>query len=465
MRPFVIFGASSGGIKVHKMLRSIGLLCEYFVDNSEAKWETLLEDRMVKKPACLQETDYNIVIASVYQEQIEEQLLLLKIDLSRIITREQLVHDFFETNILKYQLLLNNRSVTKKEKQLILDLDHGLITGGIESWSYLLTETALKNGVHAIIYTNGVQENLPKIIKDHVKHMDLSRIDFEKEVLEVAEDMLQYLPMLFISNWYEHSFWAAYILKKLYPNQVSIIGMVHHDALCYYRRNQYVDSLVDKFLCVSDDTQKKMVNNYHISEEKVKYKEVAIEENIFKRVHVQKRDVVIGMASRMDKAMKRVDLLIPLIEYLEELKVSYTLLIAGAGSYFSKIQEYLIVEKLQHKIRMLGEIEREKMSEFWKNCDIVISTSDSEGIGLSILEAMSFGCVPVVTDTAGIRCFIKNNENGYIVPVGDIKKMSAKIQFLSENSDIRNQCSELARSTIVEKCNPLKYLDFIKKMI
>ena len=50
------------------------------------------------------------------------------------------------------------------------------------------------------------------------------------------------------------------------------------------------------------------------------------------------------------------------------------------------------------------------MAEFWKDADIVISLSDSEGMGLSILEGMSYGLVPVVTKTAGIGDFVEKRK-------------------------------------------------------
>ena len=39
----------------------------------------------------------------------------------------------------------------------------------------------------------------------------------------------------------------------------------------------------------------------------------------------------------------------------------------------------------------------------YKQVDIFLLTSDFEGLPLALLEAMSCGCVPVVSDVGGIR--------------------------------------------------------------
>lgn len=46
------------------------------------------------------------------------------------------------------------------------------------------------------------------------------------------------------------------------------------------------------------------------------------------------------------------------------------------------------------------------MDAFWKGQDVFVNVSEYEGTSLSMLEAMGYGCVPVVTDVSGAREFI-----------------------------------------------------------
>ena len=464
-KKIIIFGASVGGVKVLKMLKGLGIECQFIVDNSENKWGTYLEGIMVKNPRVLKETDYYIVIASVYQEEIEKQLQEMKISAQRIITREQCVKDFLDSNMEQYREIFKNYRIAKRDRSVILDLDHGLLVGGIESWSFLVAKECIEEKINTVIYTDKTIKKVPYHLEKITRHMDVSKIDFIQEIIDIAKNMIFLAPCLFIANWMEQSFWAAYILKQLYPNDIYILGMVHHDMLCYYRRNQYIEKIVDNFLCVSQDTKKRMVKEFSIPKEKVHYTEVPIcFSSNYKKDKNMNQTIRIGLGSRLDKAKKRVDLLIPLIESLQRLNVTFQLKIAGDGSYYSELSHYIEKKSLANNVILLGEVQISDMEDFWKTCDIVISTSDSEGMGLSILEGMAWENAPVVTDTAGIRHFIHDNENGYVVPIGDIELMAKQIKELDDNRELLAEFARKSKQVIVDKCSVKKYVMYINNL-
>ena len=462
MMKIVIFGASEGGIKTYRMLASIGIECVYFADNSQSKWGTYLEEKEVKSPESLHENKYLIVIASVYYEEIEQQLVEMQIEPERVRTRESFVKEILDAHMEQYEAEFSKFQVPVRERSIIIDLDHGLHTGGIESWSFLVAKESKNECIATKIYTDNDYKEVPYGLSNNIKHMDLSKNNFEKEILNITRDMIFMLPCIFIANWMEQSFWASYILKNIFPNDVYIIGMVHHDMRGYYKRNQYLQNCIDNFLCVSTDTRIKMIKEYYVPEKKVFYKEapIEIEQNIRKDNEV----LMIGIGARLDKAKKRVDLLIPLIRELESQKVEYQFLIAGDGSYYLKLKEFIESNNLINKIHLLGNLKIEQMKEFWKKIDVVVSTSDSEGMGLSILEGMGAGAVPVVTNTAGIKEFV-NKENGYVVEINDIKTMASHLKELSENREKVIRMGKNSRKVIEDKCSLKGYIDYIKKSV
>lgn len=462
----IIFGASSGGLKVYRMLTTMNIECICFVDNSKLKWGTRLENIEIKSPQILKEVDCRVVLASIYQEEIEEQLEQMQIEQERIVTREQLVGEILDANMSLYKEKVGAESIPDRKKSMVIELDHGLLVGGIESWSYLVASESIKAGICTVIYTDEESDKnkAPEEIRDCIRCMDVSKRDFEQEIINKAQDMLAFLPCIIIANWMEQSFWAANILKKIYPDKVYLLGLVHHDALCYYRRNQYIQNRVDAFLCVSDDTKKRMVDEFGIDEQKVFYKEVPIRRNRFNRKYDNNQPLVIGVGSRLDKAMKRVDLLLPLIDCLERENVEYCFKIAGDGAYFDKLKDGIAERHLEDKVTLFGNLKSEEMNEFWQKCDVVVSTSESEGMGLSVLEAMSYGCVPVVTDTAGMKTFISDGTNGYIVEIGNIELLATKIRELSKCRNLLKKLSENSSRVIQKKCSPEEYIDYIRML-
>jgi Glycosyl transferases group 1 len=64
--------------------------------------------------------------------------------------------------------------------------------------------------------------------------------------------------------------------------------------------------------------------------------------------------------------------------------------------------------------------------------DVLVMTSDFEGLLVILLEAMSHGCVPVVTKTeSGMDELIKHHENGFLLPVGDVERFVDVLAKLS----------------------------------
>ena len=56
--------------------------------------------------------------------------------------------------------------------------------------------------------------------------------------------------------------------------------------------------------------------------------------------------------------------------------------------------------------------------------DLVLLLSEKESFGLTLLEAMTTGVVPIGSNAGGIKEVIKHGETGYIVDVGDSEQAS-----------------------------------------
>src|SRR5262249_10565067 len=75
--------------------------------------------------------------------------------------------------------------------------------------------------------------------------------------------------------------------------------------------------------------------------------------------------------------------------------------------------------------------------------------SNYEGLPLALLESMSRGCVPIVTDLpSGIPDVIRNGENGFALPVGDVGAFVDRFAALQAKPDLRRTLSRRAFDTI-----------------
>jgi glycosyltransferase involved in cell wall biosynthesis len=69
--------------------------------------------------------------------------------------------------------------------------------------------------------------------------------------------------------------------------------------------------------------------------------------------------------------------------------------------------------------------------------DIGLFTSESESFGLTILEAMYFGCPSVARSVGGIPEVVENNVTGILVSSADPDAMARAVESLIEDPALR----------------------------
>lgn len=120
------------------------------------------------------------------------------------------------------------------------------------------------------------------------------------------------------------------------------------------------------------------------------------------------------------------------------------LLLLGDGPELMDMKAKAHEMNLQDDILFLGK--QDWVSEFYQMADLVLLLSEKESFGLTLLEAMKTGVVPIGSNAGGIKEVIKHGETGYIVDVGDSDAASRYALKLLNNPELyqRLQHSMLA---------------------
>ena len=96
------------------------------------------------------------------------------------------------------------------------------------------------------------------------------------------------------------------------------------------------------------------------------------------------------------------------------------------------------------KIAMLSTdnyVDLSKMPDFYRQLDMYVCASSSEGFSLSVLEAAACGLPIISTKVGGCVDLIKDGENGFLVD-RNVDAIAKKITLLKGNKELRRNISE-----------------------
>ena len=102
-------------------------------------------------------------------------------------------------------------------------------------------------------------------------------------------------------------------------------------------------------------------------------------------------------------------------------------LIIGDGNEKEQLVNLTYQLKVNDFIMFIPYVPHEELAKYFQQADIYVSTSLSDGLSVSLLEAMASGLFPIVTDIPGNREIIKDGVNGFLIPIGNTEALSAKI--------------------------------------
>jgi len=99
------------------------------------------------------------------------------------------------------------------------------------------------------------------------------------------------------------------------------------------------------------------------------------------------------------------------------------------------------------------KVKQKNLINYYHASDVYVSSSSSESFGKVLIEAMASGLPVVATATTGSKEIIKNEVNGFLVPIGDSQILARKILYLLNNPARVKEIGESGRRTVKEKFN------------
>lgn len=162
------------------------------------------------------------------------------------------------------------------------------------------------------------------------------------------------------------------------------------------------------------------------------------------------RDERAGIAMGNLVAGKRFSHAMKAVHTARKWRAKTTLEIFGKGERRAKLSDFISKHKFGDFVQLAGFTDN-PAAEFAKRSYLLV-TSNREGFGLVILEAMAQGCIPISYDIKyGPGDIITHGVNGFLVPAGDTKAMGRTIaKFLRMSKSRKEAMREAARARAAE---------------
>jgi len=153
-----------------------------------------------------------------------------------------------------------------------------------------------------------------------------------------------------------------------------------------------------------------------------------------------------------------------IVKKLKEKGYNVNLNLVGDGKLKARMEELIQKLGLNENVKMFGWIkDRRKLFEILRESNILVFTSKpGEGLGLTVLEAMSQGLPVIATKCGGPEEVIEDGINGYLVDYSTdediVNQFVDRIEFLIKNPRI---CEQISKNNI-EKAKEWTMEEFSK---
>jgi glycosyltransferase involved in cell wall biosynthesis len=157
-------------------------------------------------------------------------------------------------------------------------------------------------------------------------------------------------------------------------------------------------------------------------------------------------------AGRVVRFQKRALDLLSIARELEVRQQAVEITVAGVGTELMEFLEAAMPLVLTRHLRYVGGLTNEEVLRLLAASEVFVLPSSFEGLPISLLEAMAHGCVPVVTAIrSGVPEAIRDGENGFLVPVGDVRGFADRLTRLAGDPALLERMRRSAYETARDK--------------
>lgn len=300
-----------------------------------------------------------------------------------------------------------------------------------------------------------ILRNKKKIVCLKQALLFLGRAELESKQIEVI--LKEYDVNILYSFWYTHSVLACCLALNYSERRYKpVLTRAHRFDLYEYSNNynyqpykKYMDKRVDTIFFISKDGLEYYKRKFATCDEKkYKLKYLGTENTKTFVSHDYNKYIRLLSVSNII-SVKRVNLIIDILFECEKLGMNIVWTHIGTGKEEKFIKHYAdnkLGKAKKVKYTFLGYMPNDGVLEYYRknDVDLFISTSESEGLPVSMMETMSYGIPVIAPDVGGISEIVDNN-CGYLVTKNNcVKDVVEVLKRYTHMSAIQKQKKALS---------------------
>lgn len=178
-------------------------------------------------------------------------------------------------------------------------------------------------------------------------------------------------------------------------------------------------------------------------------------------LELDSNDFVIGAATRLEP-VKRIDLFLRTAREIVQVRPGAKFLIAGEGAESERLRELCGSLGIAERVRFLGH--RDDIYDVLQTMDVLLLTSDHEGLPTALLEAMWLGVSIVARRVGGIPEVIENGVHGTLLDSDDTVRLALACLALADDRDYSRRMAAQARQHVAEHFSMQSTADSVARL-
>lgn len=139
-----------------------------------------------------------------------------------------------------------------------------------------------------------------------------------------------------------------------------------------------------------------------------------------------------------------------LLEAVKDLKSEFADLHLYLGGVWVDDELKHKAEKCEGYVHYLGWIDAEHKDKYLRECNIFVLPTYFEGLPMSLLEGMAYGCACVASEVGGIPQVMTSGKDGILIPIKDVEALKDAVKKLLENPSLQKELGKNAEKTVEE---------------